>query len=86
MVLFVLCIGVFCLCRLDLLCTFSYVLLSLSDQLFGIAAHWFTICSPCIDTFNLLLWWFFLFYVLVFRNFLCCWRLMYVFIFLVKLR
>ena len=29
---------------------------------------------------------FFLFYVLVFKIFLCCWRLMYVFIFLVKLR
>ena len=28
---------------------------------------------------------FFLFYVLVFKIFLCCWRLMYVFIFLVKL-
>ena len=27
---------------------------------------------------------FFLFYVLVFKIFLCCWRLMYVFIFLVK--
>ena len=32
------------------------------------------------------LWWFFLFYVLVFKIFLCCWRLMCVFIFLVKLR
>ena len=31
------------------------------------------------------MWWFFLFYVLVF-NFLCCWRLMCVFIVLVKLR
>ena len=31
-----------------------------------------------------LMWWFFLFYVLVFKIFLCCWRLMYVFIFLVK--
>ena len=31
-------------------------------------------------------WWFFLFYVLVFKKFLCCWRLMYVCIFLVKLR
>ena len=30
--------------------------------------------------------WFFLFYVLVFKIFLCCWRLMYVCIFLVKLR
>ena len=30
--------------------------------------------------------WLFLFYVLVFKIFLCCWRLMYVFIFLVKLR
>ena len=29
-------------------------------------------------------WWFFLFYVLVFKIFLCCWCLMYVFIFLVK--
>ena len=36
--------------------------------------------------FNNNLWWFFLFYVLVFKIFLCCWRLMYVFIFLVKLR
>ena len=27
------------------------------------------------------LWWFFLFYVLVFKIFLCCWRLMYVCIF-----
>ena len=35
---------------------------------------------------SILLWWFFLFYVLVFKIFLCCWRLMYVFIFLVKLR
>ena len=34
----------------------------------------------------ILLWWFFLFYVLVFKIFLCCWRLMYVFIFLIKLR
>ena len=37
-------------------------------------------------TQSILLWWFFLFYVLVYKNFfLCCWRLMYVFIFLVKL-
>ena len=35
---------------------------------------------------SILLWWFYLFYVLVFKIFLCCWRLMYVFIFLVKLR
>ena len=35
---------------------------------------------------SILLWWFFLFYVLVFKIFLCCWRLMYVCIFLVKLR
>ena len=35
---------------------------------------------------SILLWWFFLFYVLVFKIFLCCWRLMHVFIFLVKLR
>ena len=34
----------------------------------------------------ILLWWFFLFYVLVFKTFLCCWRLMCVFIVLVKLR
>ena len=33
---------------------------------------------------SILLWWFFLFYVLVFKIFLCCWRLMYVCIFLVK--
>ena len=33
-----------------------------------------------------LLWWFFLFYVLVFKIFLCCWRPMCVFIVLVKLR
>ena len=38
------------------------------------------------DIVCMVLWWFFLFYVLVFKNFLCCWRLMYVFIFLVKLR
>ena len=35
---------------------------------------------------SILLWWFFLFIVLVFKIFLCCWRLMYVFIILVKLR
>ena len=35
---------------------------------------------------SILLWWFFLFYVLVFKIFLCCWCLMYVCIFLVKLR
>ena len=40
-----------------------------------------TLCSKAI-----LLWWFFLFYVLVFKIFLCCWRLMCVFIVLVKLR
>ena len=34
----------------------------------------------------ILLWWFFLFYVLVFKMFLCCWCLMCVFIVLVKLR
>ena len=33
-----------------------------------------------------LLWWFFLFCVLVFGIFLCCWRLMCVFVFLIKLR
>ena len=32
----------------------------------------------------IILWWFFLFYVLVFKIFLCCWRLMYVCIYLVK--
>ena len=35
---------------------------------------------------SILLWWFFLFYVLVFKIFLCCWRPMYVCIFLVKFR
>ena len=30
------------------------------------------------------LYMFFLFYVLVFKFFLCCWRLMYVFVFLIK--
>ena len=35
---------------------------------------------------SILLWWFFLFYVLVFKIFLYCWRLMYGYIFLVKLR
>ena len=34
----------------------------------------------------ILLWWFLLFYVLVFKTFLCCWRLMYVIISLVKFR
>ena len=33
---------------------------------------------------SILLWWFFLFYVLVLEIFLCCWRLMYVCMFLVK--
>ena len=42
--------------------------------------------SVCIFLSLILLWWFFLFYVLVFKFFLCCWRLMYVFIFLIKLR
>ena len=37
-----------------------------------------------VNTTSALLWWFFLFYVLVFKIFLCCWRLMYVCIFLVK--
>ena len=30
------------------------------------------------------MWWFFLFYVLVFKKILCCWRLICVFIVLVK--
>ena len=42
--------------------------------------------APQEQVNSILLWWFFLFYVLVFKFFLCCWRLMYVFIFLVKLR
>ena len=29
----------------------------------------------------ILLWWFFLFYMMVFKTFLCCWSLMFVFIF-----
>ena len=39
----------------------------------------------CFTLKQVLLWWFFLFYVLVYKIFLCCWRLMYVFIFLVEL-
>ena len=39
-----------------------------------------------VKQFVVLLWWFFLFYVLVFKIFWYCWRLMCVFIVLVKLR
>ena len=46
----------------------------------------FNSTSRYLDDLSILLWWFFLFYVLVFKIFLCCWRLMYVCIFLVKLR
>ena len=47
----------------------------------------FSIDKLCVTdrSKSILLWWFFLFYVLVFKKCLCCWRLMYVFIILVKL-
>ena len=41
--------------------------------------------SSSLHICSKLLWWFFLFNVLVFNIFLCCWSPTYVFIFLVKL-